>query len=246
MSAENHVEELLPAYVLGSLDKDDVVDVTDHLAICPHCRQELQEYQELVGELALAVPEQTPAPQVKQQLMAQVQQKQDEVASSDSGESTVVQTLQRHVAALTRRLAPAWTALSVILVLALSVSTFLLWQQVDELQHTQRGLTTIPLSGTEAAPDATGIVVMSLDGEHGTLVVDRLPQLDEEQQYQLWLIKDGERTDGGLFSVSDDGYSSLWVSAPDPLRTYTDFGITIEPAGGSPGPTGAKVLGTSS
>jgi anti-sigma-K factor RskA len=29
------------------------------------------------------------------------------------------------------------------------------------------------------------------------------------------------------------------------LDAYTDFGVTVEPAGGSPGPTGDKVLGGS-
>jgi anti-sigma-K factor RskA len=60
----------------------------------------------------------------------------------------------------------------------------------------------------------------------------------------LWLIQDGQRTSGGVFSVSDEGYGSLWISSPEPLATYSAFGITIEPAGGSPGPTGDKVLGS--
>lgn len=241
MSSEALVEKLLPAHVLGSLEKEDVVCVADHLAECPSCRRELREYQELVGELGFAAREHTPTPRIKQQLMAQVQP-----VDTESVESTLMHRLQRRLLALTQRLAPAWTGLSIILVLALSVSTFLLWQQVGELQQRQRGFMTIPLAGTKSAPDATGIVVVSLDGEHGTLVVDRLPELDDDRQYQLWLIKDGERTDGGVFSVGGDGYGSHWVSAPEPLISYTDFGITIEPAGGSSGPTGDKVLDTSS
>ena len=86
--------------------------------------------------------------------------------------------------------------------------------------------------------------MVSTDGEHGTLVVDGLPALDEERQYQLWLIEDGQRTSGGVFSVNPEGYGSLWVLSPEPLSGYSAFGITIEPAGGSPGPTGAKVLGS--
>ncbi|RJQ80137.1 MAG: anti-sigma factor [Desulfobacteraceae bacterium] len=31
--------------------------------------------------------------------------------------------------------------------------------------------------------------------------------------------------------------------SPRPLNSYRTFGITIEPRGGSPGPTGSKVLG---
>jgi len=33
------------------------------------------------------------------------------------------------------------------------------------------------------------------------------------------------------------------VQANQPLDTYQSFGITIEPNGGSPAPTGKKVLG---
>ncbi len=87
------------------------------------------------------------------------------------------------------------------------------------------------------------MLVISRDGDHGTLVVDGLSALDPAQQYQLWLIRNGKRTSGGVFSVDQQGYGSLWVKSQAPLISYTSFGITIEPAGGSPGPTGKKVLG---
>jgi anti-sigma-K factor RskA len=101
----------------------------------------------------------------------------------------------------------------------------------------------VHMNGTQAAPAAQGVIVISADGDHGTLVVDNLPSLQAGKQYQLWLIDDGKRTDGGVFSVDKDGYGSLWVSSPRPLVSYASFGVTIEPQGGSPGPTGQKVLG---
>jgi anti-sigma-K factor RskA len=104
----------------------------------------------------------------------------------------------------------------------------------------------VAMLGTEVAPAATGMLVISEDGEYGTLVVDGLPALDPAHQYQLWLIRDGQRTSGGLFSVNPEGYGSLWVSSPEPLSSYPAFGITVEPVGGSTGPTGEKVLGTGS
>ena len=87
------------------------------------------------------------------------------------------------------------------------------------------------------------MLVISSDGEHGTLVVDGLPPLDASQQYQLWLIQDGQRTSGGIFSVDGEGYGSLWITSPKPLISYQAVGITVEPAGGSPAPTGERVLG---
>jgi anti-sigma-K factor RskA len=59
----------------------------------------------------------------------------------------------------------------------------------------------------------------------------------------LWLINEGKRTSGGVFSVMDNGYGVLIVNSSKPLSTYQNFGITIEPFGGSSGPTGDKVLG---
>jgi hypothetical protein len=73
----------------------------------------------------------------------------------------------------------------------------------------QQALRTINLTGTDTAPGATGLLVVSLNGQHGTLVVDHLPDLNDQWQYQLWLIdSDGNRTSGGVFSVRQ-GY--VWV-----------------------------------
>jgi anti-sigma-K factor RskA len=137
------------------------------------------------------------------------------------------------------------------LILVLGLSNLLLWRQVRQLQSGAPGgeetLQTLVLEGSQAAPGATGMIVISLDGEHGTLVVDRLPVLGEDHEYQLWLIDENEeRTSGAVFSVSDDGYGSVWVGAPEPLISYPAFGVTIEPLGGSPQPTGERVLGENS
>ncbi len=102
---------------------------------------------------------------------------------------------------------------------------------------------TLALTGSQFSPDAIGTLVISKDGDHGTLVVDGLPVLDGEHQYQVWLIRDGSRASGGVFSVDKFGYGALWISSPEPLKNYQAFGVTIEPTGGSPGPTGNKVLG---
>jgi anti-sigma-K factor RskA len=142
--------------------------------------------------------------------------------------------------------APAWGLAGLVLIVALLISNLWLWGQLGRTQGAPGPsiLRTINLIGTETAPQATGLLVVSVDGEHGTLVVDGLAPLSEEQQYQLWLIQDGQRSSGGVFSVSEEGYGSLWISSPEPLSSYSSFGITIEPAGGSPGPTGDKVLGS--
>ncbi|GAB4539875.1 MAG: anti-sigma factor [Anaerolineae bacterium] len=244
MSVDNHVVDLLPAYALDCLDEDEIIQVSEHLAVCAACRAALDTYQGVADQLALIVPETEPPLDLKARLMDRIQPARPPFAARQPQRSSWWGQLWQ----LMQRTTPAWGLASLVLVLALVVGNLWLWQQVSRTQETDQSqiFQTIPLRGTEITPMASGVLVVSLDGEHGTLVVDGLPPLSEEQQYQLWLIHDGQRTSGGVFSVSDEGYGSLWVSSPQPLSSYSGFGITIEPAGGSPGPTGDKVLGSSS
>ena len=240
MSTETHVVELLPAYTLDCLDEEELVLVSEHLAACADCRAELRTYQAVTDQLALAVPHAEPPASLKRRLMDRAQPP-GPVASTPAR-----QPLWQPLAALMQRTTPAWGLAGFVLIVALAASNVWLWQRLNRLPGVSQPvpLRTIALAGTQAAPQATGLLVVSVDGEHGTLVVDGLPYLDPERQYQLWLIRDGQRTSGGVFSVDPEGYGSLWISSPQPLSSYSAFGITIEPAGGSPGPTGTKVLGS--
>jgi hypothetical protein len=131
-----------------------------------------------------------------------------------------------------------------LLILALAVSNLLLWQQVKQLAvaATSEGMRAFPLSSTGLVPDATGFVVVSSDGHHGALVVDNLPPLDPQQQYQLWLIRDGQRSSGAAFSVDQEGYGGTRILAQRSLFEYSAVGITAEPVEGSSGPTSEDVL----
>lgn len=238
MRREEHITEAIPAYALGCLESEEAVQVAGHLAVCEVCRQELESYRRVVARMPYAVPEMNPPEGLKNRLMGQI--RQGPVSSGDrQGESV---SFWDRLAALFGQ-ASALGFASFLVILLLAASNFLLWQQVTDLRESaDTSLQTISLRGDEAAPLATGLIVVSMDGEHGTLVVDALPELDESRQYQLWLIENGERTSGGVFSVSEEGYGSVWVNSPQPLVEYSAFGVTIEPAGGSPGPTGERVL----
>lgn len=239
MGLDEHVIELLPAYALDCLEAGQISQVADHLATCEICRAELRGCQSVSDRLGLAAPAAEPRPDIKKQLMKRIQAS----ARPAGGQTGKLLGLQR-MGEWMRKAAPVWSLASLVLVAILLASNLLLWRQVNQLRMSdQAAMRVIALDHTQAAPGATGLIVISMDGEHGTLVVDRLPVLEEKWQYQLWLIKDGQRTSGGVFSVGEDGYGSVWVKAPEPLASYPAFGVTVEPAGGSPGPTGEKVLG---
>jgi len=237
MATHTHVLDLLPAYALDCLDDDELIVVSEHLADCAECRAELSRYQTVADQLALAVPETTPPPELKARLMRRIQPPLPRPRRS----------WWQSLIALLQRPAPAWSLLAAMIIAALAIINLSLWQQVGQQRATPQPGTMrlVTLTGTDAAPEATGVIVISTDGRHGMLVVDCLPPLDQAHQYQLWLIQNGERTSGAVFSVNEEGYGATWISAPEPVLNYPAFGITIEPAGGSPGPTGDKVLGGS-
>ncbi len=232
-----HIEDLLPAYSLGSLDPQEREAACAHLRRCASCRALLAEYEEVVGALGFSAPPAEPPAALKGRILA--------------GLAAGPQPRSRGFAGWLRRLwsapkmAPGWAAAGAAAVVFLAVLNLLLWQRVQRLETLalQQPYRAVALAATPAAPDARGVILYSLDETMATLMVEDLPPLDPGQQYQLWLIQDGKRASGGVFSVSPEGYGILVVSAPRPLGSYQAFGITVEPAGGSPGPTGRRVLG---
>jgi anti-sigma-K factor RskA len=235
---DKHIIDLLPAYALGALEEEPTILVSEHLARCSACRAEFAGLEGVVDELALAAPDSVPSTGLKQALLDHIQP-QPVVAPEPRP------SWWEALSSLFRRSAPAWGLASLALIVALAAGNLVLWQRVDRMEAVALPgeMRIIALSGTEIAPDATGTIVISGDGEYGTLVVDNLPPLDAGHQYQLWLIENGERTSGGVFSVSHEGYGAMEITSPEPLSRYAAFGITVEPTGGSPGPTGNKVLG---
>lgn len=231
-----HVQDLLPAYAVGCLDEDEVLEVTAHLQACPSCREELEAYDQVTDLLPLAVQEVAPRPALRDRVLK-------EVRSQIESDPTQTAPGARRFDAFLRRSMPAWGALGLILIVALAAVNLLLWDRLGDLSRPATTLQTIVLQPEERAPGATGLMVVGGDGRVGTLVVDRLPPLAEGQEYQLWMILDGVRKDGGVFSVSEGGYGVKYIHAPDPLLSYSAFGVTVEPEGGSPEPTGVKVLG---
>ena len=84
----------------------------------------------------------------------------------------------------------------------------------------------VALANTQNSPGAQGTLIINQPGDYGTLVVDKLAELDSSHQYQVWLLKDGQRVSGGLFSVNQEGYASLEITGTKtalPVRFGWDY-----------------------
>lgn len=229
MTPHEH-NDLIAAYALGCLDPDELAPLQAHLAQCAACRAELAAYEAVVDALPLASPQIAPPAQLKQRLLARV----TPPAAGSGWRARLAGGVRRARAQL------SWQPVAAFAALLLLFAATWLWQSAQP--PALPGTRLLLVSTTDAAPAAVGLIHISADGEYGTIIVEGLPGLGMERQYQLWLIADGARTDGGVFSVYSDGYASMAIRSPRPLSDYQAFGVTIEPAGGSPQPTGPRVL----
>ena len=99
-----------------------------------------------------------------------------------------------------------------------------------------------------AAPDA---MTVNLDGEGGTgnftyaislgsgVLSTDLPRIGSDQIYEVWLIGESGPVPSGLFTPDDDGRAQILVEG---VADGQLIGVTLEPAGGSPQPTGEILL----
>ena len=249
MSADNHAEirERLPAYALGCLDQAEAGETARHVADCHECEAEWAEWQAVADALALAAPDAAPSPALRGRLLAAAEATNATAQASRPQPSPAAGPTAR---AATRPAHPArhrparrsWPAMAV-LALAAVVLGGLLWAAFG--RFISPDVPPVTLVPSDIAPEADGELVFARGGRAATLTVRGLPVLPADQQYQLWLVSDGQRESGAVFSVNENGWAETAVDMTRAAADYERFGITIEPAGGSPGPTGERVLGFS-
>lgn len=229
-----HVIDQLPAYVLDALGDDETCRVAEHLASCAACQAEFTRLEQVADELPLALRQVAPHPRVKVSLMKAIHARK-------------AQSVQSSQQASRRKLNSFWrtwrSAFAIAAILFLIVSNVWLWRQLNDLSgQTGSAFQVLTLANTEYSPNAVGELIIDSKGESGTLLVHNLSELGSTYQYQVWLIRNGKHISAGVFSVNLQGYAQFLIQASDPLNTYDSIGISVEPFGGSPGPTGSKVL----
>jgi anti-sigma-K factor RskA len=237
------VLELLSAYAIDALDPEERDTVELHLQDCLDCQLILEEYQQIEQGLLHATKPQKPPASVRANLITKL---------APTPESrTWIQRLTQ--SSLLRLGAIGAVVALLILNIGLYAQTRDLQEEIESLAAQQQSSQTGLALATY--PD-TQVVLISGDSIGGTFVYDPgvkvavayiwgLEQLPSEKTYQAWLVSpDGERTSSGLVQPeAGTDFTVLVVDSPLPLSEFVGFGMTIEPKGGSSGPTGPKVLG---
>lgn len=234
--------ELLPAYVLGALEPDERRAVERALSANPDAQALLAEYESSAALLAALAPLR-PAPEHLQadlaaRLAARHQLQQQEKRPWRAPRALLV-------------------AAALLIVLIGGVIAGLLLSGDDSETDGARALYNelAALDGArrfavvpgDVKPDVSGDLVAAPDGARAVIRVEALPVLTEQNIFQLWLVDDqGVRSSGGLFrQARDEEVMYIEIPLAAPFELYQGFGVSLEPAGGSPypdRPTGPRVF----
>ncbi|MFI6638684.1 anti-sigma factor domain-containing protein [Streptomyces sp. NPDC050504] len=244
------------AYALGALSDGERAAFERHLTGCEGCAQEARELSATAGRLGLATAERPPArlkPEVLRRI-AHVRQDGPVVAGHRAAWTGPLPVPARVPAPPRRRVTPRW-ALAACLAAAAALGGTVAWQQHQRAEEAQRQAQAdrsrlVTVAGVLAADDATartgrlpgggsGTVVVSRDLDRAVFAASRLPGPPPGRVYQLWYDDgDGMRPAGLL----DPDRPTGAVLLEGGVGSAKGMGITVEPAGGSPRPTGAPLM----
>lgn len=233
---EDHerVQQLLPGLALGILEEAERAGLEEHLQTCQICRGDLQAWRQDVRAMLERAPAVPPPPRLKGRVLGRIRAERSAAGGW---------------------LARLGLAASVVLLLAGSLLAWQLYRAQQRLawledllgQQAEAALVLgdpqaarIVLSGEGSARGATAVLYAS--GERGAISVQGMPSVPQEMVYQVWVVEEGQRASAGTFRVGARGAGLYPLRLPQELSRYEAVGVTLEPAPGSPSPTGERVL----
>jgi len=228
---------LTGAYAADALDADERDEFELHLQDCADCRQEVAELRATTARLAGASYE-LPSPDLRGRVL-------DEVGRTRQAPPLVDPRFGRSregdQPAWWRQPASIAAAFFLVAALGLGALAGVQWQRADDAQQRAdriAAIVTDPDRVENNAPATTGGsgTVVAAD-DFAVFRTDDLPELPADQAYQLWLIGDDGATSVGVL-----GRGGRLETVMDDVSGATSVGLTVEPSGGSPQPTGDLVL----
>jgi anti-sigma-K factor RskA len=229
----DRVREELPALVLGALPAAEAEPVLAHVRGCTECARELRALLPLRDALNSAVP----AAELPAGFTARLREKTGPARSARRGRAVVARLGWALAAAAVLLLALLGTRLG-------QVNGELLRQRQDDARIaallSRPDVVAVAMRGYSRG--ACGRLYVSRRWEEGVLMLGHLPALPAGTVYQLWLMgRAGARSVATVTPVAG-GALRLYLHPPHGLGSYAAIALTIEPAGGSQGPRGQRVL----
>lgn len=217
------LRELIPAYTIGATDPEETRQVEAGLDACPELAAELAAYRALSSELAEAVPQVAPPVAIWNGIQAAIHAAQPARSAQPARRPPVRQW--------------GWAAAACLALLLVGSNLYWLARL-----NTQPQPIVLPAAQQGEATNAAAQVVWSPDGATAFLVAERFPLTGPDRVFQAWVRRDEVILSLGTFSVDAAGVGLLMLDVSAVTEPFDGMGITIEPVGGSPGPTSPAVV----
>ena len=237
LSAKLDAQALVLAAAQGTLDS--VQETNDSLPptlgeqgqVLASSQQALSDLQGENRGLAAQLDEQSAALATAQQDLDGLRQDNQELAARITDQDVVLAASQSDIDDLaTQNLALAATATN---------------QQIFTYLQALPVTNKYVLKATADAPGTFGMLVTNVANNWGVAVLLGVDPLEPGTVYDLWLEKDGVATHGWFIKQVDPDSKFGQVYAknfPTPVTEFDRLFVTLEPAGGSPAPTGPELL----
>ena len=228
--------DLIPAYALEALEPDEKLQVEALLKTDSEAQQLLSEYQDIATNLILATPAKRAPVHLQDDLRKRL---------AAARPATIMPSVP---ARPTRRRVSIWMPLlaaAAILAIVFGVIAYLNRNPAETLYNQIKAIPGYKIMSIPGADGTTpiGEMVASPDGSQAVIRMTRLPTLQSDRTFQLWLIDDSGAHSGGLFPFTQPD-STYYVVIPlaKNVLDYKAFGVSVEPSGGSPTPSTTPIV----
>ncbi len=257
MNFKEYIESgSLELYASGALNKEEQMEAEAMIAQYPEVKAELEAIEKALEDYAFAHAKNTP-PAVLTAILTIVKDETPEVATPKVINMNPAQASQSN---WMRYLA---YAASILLFISIAANVYYYnsfkhaEDQLAELQEENTFLTdkvdvvraefqameiemnvmknpaaiAITMKGQVISPASTSVVFWDKSTGNVYLSAINLPLPETGKQYQLWALKDGKPIDAGVFDINGKLQRMNNIAGADA------FAVTLEPKGGSVGPT---------
>jgi anti-sigma-K factor RskA len=242
---------LTGAYAVDALDDAERRQFERHLAACPDCAQEVAELRRTANRLGAAVTA-DPPDRIRAAVLAEIKGvRQDSPGLRLAGRRGRPRDTgsRRWVIGLTSVAAAVALALAAALgVIAVRSQQQLTTTQAELAQAASRytplaqvlGATDMRAESANGTQGGRATAVVSRRLDKGIFVAFSMPPTPSNKTYQAWAIGTGHPRSIGL--LANGGNDSTVPLVLDTLANTTTIAVTLEPAGGSPQPTGSLLI----
>ena len=248
---------LAGAYAMDAISSDDRARFERHLARCAECAQEIASLREATARLATATA-QTPPPGLKERVMAAAATTRQRfpVTADVPARSAWVKDIRIRTRAWLNslawrgRLVVAAGAVATVAVLGAAlvagISNGTMRQQLSQAQASSQQVAAV-LSARDATMmtgtvrgGGTVTIVMSHSMHALVFTAAGLHALPASRGYELWLIGSAGVRPMAMFPQASDHMVGPVIASG--LRPGDHLALTVEPAGGTSGPTSPMML----